>query len=641
MALTAAQTEQLARLGKFSDLRAAGAFANQANGAFVDPVLNQPMNALGTGRRYDCGPGKEFPTPASIPWATLGGGSDTNRDVVNIWPSADGTPWAIKFGLRGAGIIINGVTDAVGKRPVFTFVNSKTAPTCMPGAPNNLFTDTQYSLEPYGLVVITRGANDPYDGPKPRFISFRNLEFTGAQPGAAFTNWKGQSTSAISSPAGVWIQAAADIDFINCVSHDSAFNFFSMAKDGSVKFAIERITFAGCRSYNGGVENNYTCHGVYNQSAYPIDIGCYWGPNISTSQGSSYKDRSASLISFDSNFVTSKGRNLDMVHSEEQDGSDGIAHLPEYGTDYIFNATFDEQTVYTGIHYGGDNGGEQGGTDDTYVLPPGNIYRSHLYLWGSRLKYAANSGQYRTVVFDLSLDSTRVTEFGNTFDFATPATIYCWTESAGILDQCSDFSATHIQDLWTTDFPQHVHVTHGAIPPTIPTGDSMLDELLVFSGYASGEQPPANVAPVADFTFTTSGLTVLFTDASTDSDGTIVSRVWDFGDGITSTTTNPSHAYTAGGTYNVTLTVTDNDGGTSSKTKSATVTAVVDPPPPPNLTRAISLDRKNNTRWTVTGGGVHNEEKDAFEEATNMFLNMPVGSEVEIVPPTFVAKRIK
>jgi PKD repeat protein len=82
-----------------------------------------------------------------------------------------------------------------------------------------------------------------------------------------------------------------------------------------------------------------------------------------------------------------------------------------------------------------------------------------------------------------------------------------------------------------------------------------------------------NAAPTANFTFTTSGLTATFTDSSTDSDGTIASRSWNFGDGGTSTATNPSRTYAAAGTYNVQLTVTDNGGATNSRTQSVTVTA--------------------------------------------------------------------
>jgi PKD repeat protein len=82
-----------------------------------------------------------------------------------------------------------------------------------------------------------------------------------------------------------------------------------------------------------------------------------------------------------------------------------------------------------------------------------------------------------------------------------------------------------------------------------------------------------NVAPTANFSFTTSALTANFTDSSTDSDGTITARSWNFGDGATSTSTNPSHTYAAAGTYTVQLTVTDNGGLANSISKQVTVSS--------------------------------------------------------------------
>ncbi|HET7556984.1 MAG TPA: protease pro-enzyme activation domain-containing protein [Rhodanobacteraceae bacterium] len=82
-----------------------------------------------------------------------------------------------------------------------------------------------------------------------------------------------------------------------------------------------------------------------------------------------------------------------------------------------------------------------------------------------------------------------------------------------------------------------------------------------------------NNPPVASFTDTVSGLTASFTDTSTDSDGTIASHSWTFGDGGTSTAANPSHTYAAGGTFTVTETVTDNDGAQDSVSHSVTVSS--------------------------------------------------------------------
>ncbi len=85
-----------------------------------------------------------------------------------------------------------------------------------------------------------------------------------------------------------------------------------------------------------------------------------------------------------------------------------------------------------------------------------------------------------------------------------------------------------------------------------------------------------NLSPVATASATpTSGtapLTVSFTGLGTDSDGTIASYYWKYGDGAATTTQNPSHTYDAIGTYIATLTVTDNDGATGTDSVTITVT---------------------------------------------------------------------
>ncbi|AOS97181.1 Extracellular basic protease precursor [Microbulbifer aggregans] len=87
-----------------------------------------------------------------------------------------------------------------------------------------------------------------------------------------------------------------------------------------------------------------------------------------------------------------------------------------------------------------------------------------------------------------------------------------------------------------------------------------------------GGGTPTNQAPTAGFSFSASDLFVTFTDASSDSDGSIVSYDWDFGDGGSSSDQNPTYSYASAGTYSVTLTVTDDDGATDSDTQSVTVT---------------------------------------------------------------------
>src|SRR5438105_4892247 len=88
------------------------------------------------------------------------------------------------------------------------------------------------------------------------------------------------------------------------------------------------------------------------------------------------------------------------------------------------------------------------------------------------------------------------------------------------------------------------------------------------SGSGSGGTPTAN------FTYSASGLTVNFTDTSTDSGGSIGMHSWNFDDGNTSTAANPSHTYASAGTYSVSETVYDSvHNRSSTKTLRITVTA--------------------------------------------------------------------
>ncbi|MFI5529537.1 collagenase [Kitasatospora sp. NPDC051853] len=93
------------------------------------------------------------------------------------------------------------------------------------------------------------------------------------------------------------------------------------------------------------------------------------------------------------------------------------------------------------------------------------------------------------------------------------------------------------------------------------------------AGGDCGTTAPVNQPPSAGFTALAAGLSVTFTDVSTDQDGTIASRAWDFGDGTGATTANPTKAYTAAGTYTVKLTVTDDKGATATTSKPLTVVA--------------------------------------------------------------------
>jgi PKD repeat protein len=119
----------------------------------------------------------------------------------------------------------------------------------------------------------------------------------------------------------------------------------------------------------------------------------------------------------------------------------------------------------------------------------------------------------------------------------------------------------------TAQHPTHEYTAEGTYTVTLIATNSNGSDTEIKPDYITVTQKP----PVADFTFSADLLTVTFTDQSYDPDGTIVSWSWDFGDTNTSTQQNPVHTYGAKGTYNVTLTVTDNDGATDYISKDVTV----------------------------------------------------------------------
>jgi subtilase family serine protease len=106
--------------------------------------------------------------------------------------------------------------------------------------------------------------------------------------------------------------------------------------------------------------------------------------------------------------------------------------------------------------------------------------------------------------------------------------------------------------------------------------------------------------PVANFSCTTTTLTISCTDSSTDTTSNITSHSWTFGDGGTSTATNPSHTYAAAGTYTVTETVTDAAGKTNAKSTSVTVSGGGGQPK--ELIVNGGFETGSPTPWTLTSG---------------------------------------
>nr|MBA3445209.1 PKD domain-containing protein [Gemmatimonadales bacterium] len=131
--------------------------------------------------------------------------------------------------------------------------------------------------------------------------------------------------------------------------------------------------------------------------------------------------------------------------------------------------------------------------------------------------------------------------------------------------------------------PTTTYATAGSYNVTLKVTDNLGAQSSVTRSVTVGLP---NTPPVAAFAAPScaAGVTCGFTDASRDDDGTIASRSWEFGNGATATGANPSITFASAGDYNVTLTVTDDDGAESSVTQSVTVG------PPPNTAPTAAFD---------------------------------------------------
>ncbi len=163
-------------------------------------------------------------------------------------------------------------------------------------------------------------------------------------------------------------------------------------------------------------------------------------------------------------------------------------------------------------------------------------------------------GQAPTASFDSNPSSNTVICPGETIAFtstSSAASTYAWSFPGG-----SPSSST-------AENPVVMYGMPGVYDVTLTVTNALGSDTEMISNYVSVAELPS-----AAFTSNVNGLTVNFTDQSTNA----TSYAWNFGDGNSSSMANPSHAYANAGTFTVTLVAT-NPCGTDQTTSTVTVVA--------------------------------------------------------------------
>ena len=149
------------------------------------------------------------------------------------------------------------------------------------------------------------------------------------------------------------------------------------------------------------------------------------------------------------------------------------------------------------------------------------------------------------------------------------------TDDVAVTTWSWDFDGAGTAPNVTTATASYTFTAAGSFPVTLTAGDA---EGLTHSVTKNVTvTAAANTLPTAGFTYSCTASNCTFTNTSTDTDGTIASYAWDFGDPTsgaanTSTAEDPTHTFSSAATYTVTLTVTDNAGGTDVETQTVPVT---------------------------------------------------------------------
>lgn len=169
--------------------------------------------------------------------------------------------------------------------------------------------------------------------------------------------------------------------------------------------------------------------------------------------------------------------------------------------------------------------------------------------------------------------------------------------------------------------PTHIYTTEGSYTVSLKAYNGTLEDTNIKNNYIL-VTAPLNI-PVAQFqanvTTVTPSTVVTFTNMST---GEINSYLWDFGDGQTSTATNPTHTYTTIGNFTVRLTaIGNNKTDTEEKVGYITVQQVAAPVAQFSATPITGLPPLTVTFTNTSSGQVNSYNWDFGDSNVSTLIN--------------------
>lgn len=428
--------------------------------------------------------------------------------------------------------------------------SGRTSP--IPPAPADAYGAAVHSLDPtiYWRLADTTGSKAADSGPYENLGTYNGTVVKG-QAGALSGTSNAAARFTTSSGVG------SDAQFVNPTVYSLELWFKTTTTVGG-----KLIGFGSSKS---GLSSNYDRH-VYMQNDGRLVFGTYTGVQNMITTATAYNDGAWHHV-----VAMQSGAGMKLYLDGQLAGTN-----PQTAAQ-----------AFTGFwRIAGDN--TWGSTSPYFAgtLDEVAVYGSALSASDVNQHYAlgatgTNPNQLPTAAFTSSIDNLDASFDGSgSIDPDGTITKYEWNFG----DTTTGLGAT----------PTHTYAAGGNYTVTLKVTDNQ-------GGTSTVSHPVsavANADPVADFDSTVTHLSAaLDATGSTDSDGTVQTYAWNFGDTTTGSGATTSHLYANPGTYTVTLTVTDDDGATDVIAKPVTVTA----PPPNQLPTASFTATPSNLQVTFDG----------------------------------------